>query len=520
MRAVCYARVSSVAQRERDTIASQLAVLPAFVASQGWTLARPVGTYVDDGHSAKAGKLEQRAGLSALLRDAAAHVFEVVVVVDVDRLTRSEDLTERGAILGAFQRAGVKIASATSGQVLDLSTTSGDLFSTLYAFFAAEENRKRGERSTRGKLATAGRGGKIGGLTPYGLAYDRQARAWSLHPERAAVVRELFDRVAAGESCWSLAEDLNRRGVPFHGGKGTWGRGQVWALIKSRHPVGEYVAHRRTRTIVAVPAIVDEETWQAAQAALMAGRKAALRKTKHVYLLEGLARCGACGGRMMVRSAVLDKRRFPVPARYVCERRKYPDHGPRCSAPFVSVADADARAWSAILREMRDPALPAELAADRGARAADARDWSADAEGYRAHLARLDKVRDAHLARFRRGLLSDDELDQELAAVRRERAAVAAQLRFAESARGSVATAQARLLEATGALDAMLAAAAEATPEERRGLVLAVVDPGGIVCHGQDLHVELWIERPAASLVTAARSVGEHESFLRIRTVG
>lgn len=526
VRAVAYARVSSIAQRERDTIASQLAVIPAFIAAQGWDLVRPVDTYVDDGRSAKAGRLEARVGLTALLRDAAAGGFDVVVVVDVDRLTRSEDLTERGAILGAFQRAGVKIASATSGQVLDLSTTSGDLFSSLYAFFAAEENRKRAERSTRGKLALASRGGKIGGLTPYGLIYDKPSRSWALHPERAAIVRELFERVAGGESCWALAEELNRRGVPYHGPKGTWARGRVWCVIKSRHPVGEYIGHRATRTIVPVPPIVSEDLWQAAQAALAMGRKSALRKTKHLYLLEGLARCGACGGRMMVRSAVLDKRRFPSPARYVCEYRKYDRPGrARCAAPFLLAPEADARAWAAVVRELADPGLPAELAADRRTRAADARDWAGDAEGYRAHLARLDRVHESHLARFRRGLLTDDELDQELAAVRRERAAVAAQLRFAEGARGSAISAQARLRDATATMEALAAAAARATPEERREIIQTVIDPGGVVVHGAELHVELWIARPAAveapraALVPISPSADEHESYLRIRAV-
>ena len=72
MRAVCYARVSSAQQRDKDTIASQLRVLPEFVERHGWTLVKPVDTYVDDGRTAKAGHLERRDGLSALLRDAAA----------------------------------------------------------------------------------------------------------------------------------------------------------------------------------------------------------------------------------------------------------------------------------------------------------------------------------------------------------------------------------------------------------------------------------------------------------------
>src|SRR2546423_854217 len=108
LRAVIYARVSSQAQRDRHTISSQLRNLPGFVASRGWVLARPVDTYVDDGLTARAGHLEARDGFRRLLADAAARVFDVVVVVDLDRLTRSEDLAERGAVLGAFQKAGVQ----------------------------------------------------------------------------------------------------------------------------------------------------------------------------------------------------------------------------------------------------------------------------------------------------------------------------------------------------------------------------------------------------------------------------
>lgn len=60
-RAAIYARVSSDAQRERHTIASQLHVLPAFVASRGWT---PAAASVDGGRTAKTGKLEARANVA------------------------------------------------------------------------------------------------------------------------------------------------------------------------------------------------------------------------------------------------------------------------------------------------------------------------------------------------------------------------------------------------------------------------------------------------------------------------
>src|SRR5688572_23868527 len=123
MRAVIYARVSSQVQKDRHTIASQLSTLPPFVASHGWSLVRPPEHYVDDGRTAKAGHLADRPAFARLMKDAARGEFDVVAVVDLDRLTRSEDLRERGEVLGAFQRAGVLLAISSTGQLLDLRSS-------------------------------------------------------------------------------------------------------------------------------------------------------------------------------------------------------------------------------------------------------------------------------------------------------------------------------------------------------------------------------------------------------------
>ncbi len=528
MRAVCYARVSSAGQRERETIASQLRVLPEFVARMGWELVRPVDTYVDDGRSATAGKLEKRTGLAALLRDAALGHFDVVAVVDLDRLSRSERHAERGMIIGALQEAGVRVATSMTGEVLDLDTDHGDLMVSFRGYLAAAESRKKSQRIREGKLQAALRGRKITGRDPYGLRFTRPS-SWSLHPEEAAIVRELYERVANGESCYALADDLNARGIPYHGLKGNtrWQRGRLYDLIISRHTVGEYMAHEAQRIILNVPPIVTEELWQKAQDALTANRKTALRKTKHLYLIEGLARCGACGAKIGVRAGYLQKGKWGRPPLYGCLNRFHlrkvnPNY---CSAPWLPVEAVDARAWAAICRELEDPELPQALAADRLERAADARDWTRDAEGYRSHLARLDKIAADHLARYRRGILTDKDLDTEMTALRRERAAVSAQLRTAERGRGSTISAQARLQEATATLERFRSVMADATPQERRDIILAVVDPGGIVFKGTDLHVELLLERPAsarfddsAPVAVPLSSPGD-ESYLRIRLV-
>lgn len=504
LRAVCYARVSSAAQRDRDTIASQLRVLPVFVERQAWQLVRPIETYVDDGHTAKAGNLEARRGLAALLRDAAAGVFDVVVVVDLDRLTRSEDITERGAILGAFQRAGVRVASATTGQVLDLSTSIGDLFGTLQTFFAAEENRKRRERIVQGKLTAIQRGKKPSGPTPYGLAYDRVTGAWRVDPVTGPIVVEMFERVAAGESCMVICDDFATRGIRRP--RGEWSRHRVWTVVRSRHPVGEWTVDKRRKLTITVPPIVTEDLWQRAQTALLRHKKRGLRRTRHVYLLEGLARCGECGAAILVRSASPGRNGRTNPAAYVCRQRKYAFRGTaRCGAEIIPVADADARVWATLCLLIETPELIDATLERRRELGDNPRDWKADADGYRRRILQLDRAESALLERFSRGKVSERALDLELDRLGPAREALREQLRMAEGAALAATTAHARVDDAKATLAKMAGALPIASPAARRELVEMLVRPG-VTFQGKEIHFRA--SPPAAAARSRAHAGG------------
>lgn len=510
MRAAIYARVSSVAQRDAHTIENQLQTLPAYVAAQGWTL---VGTYVDDGRSAKAGKLEAREGFAGLVKATERGELDVVVVVDVDRLTRTEDMRERAAILGAFQVAGVTIATPASG-VLDLRSMMGELYITMQAIFAAEENRKRASRVKAGKVRAIAEGRKPAGPTPYGLAYVRDGGAWSLHPTTAAIVREIYVRVIAGDSCRTIAEDFDARGVPPP--RGTWTRAKVWAIVRSRHPVGEWTADKRKHLVVRVPAAVDEATWQAAQVRLIEHGRRGLRRTRHVYLLEGLAVCGMCGSPIAIRSATSARRGLTNPAAYVCRSRKLFRRGEqRCLAPIVPVADIDARVWTVVAAELDNPDLAAEVQRRAEERSANRRDWQGDVASYRAHLARLAKVESGVLGRYRRGAISDEALDTELAAMGRERAAVTAQLATAESA---VLANAALPSEQPGAwLAAIRELARNASPEARQRIVRTMVGPPAVL-DGRSVRLTLLVEAGSRGvsddvLVLGSDCRNEHENI-------
>ncbi len=502
MRAVGYPRVSHSAQRERHTIESQLRVIPAYIERQGWTLAKPLSTYIDDGRTAKAGKLEARTGFARLVKDAQKGEFDVVVVVDLDRLTRSEDLAERGAILGAFQRAGVKIAVTSSGQLLDLSSSLGDLYGSLQAFFAAEENRKRRERSVQGKLTAIARGNKPSGPTPYGLTYDRARRAWSLDPVRAPIVVEVFERVARGESCQVIADDFDARGLPRVRG-GRWIRERVWWIARSTTYRGIWTADKTRKLEVPVPRIVEDELWYAANDALIRWGRRGLRRTKHVYLLEGgLAACSVCGARIGIAAASWTGRRQASRATYVCShRRRPPIGGERCTLPHRPVDEVDARVWKALRELLEQPDLLEEVGAERASRAeGDARDWQKDIAGYEARLERMGRAEQAILARFRKGLVSETAMDAELAAGARERAMLERQLDGAKRALADSArtTADAAALKAT--LYELRARLGQASPEEQRDLVRLLVEPGDVVLSPCEITARVQLRAPSQNV--------------------
>lgn len=526
MRAVGYARVSSSTQREKETIASQMRVIPEFIARQGWTLAKPIATYVDDGRTAKAGNLDKRAGFSALLRDAAAGLFDVVVVVDVDRLTRSEDLTERGAILGALQRAGVKVASAFSGQVLDLSTSSGDLFTSLFAFFAAEWSRKHRARIMEGKATGASRNRKPGGVLPYGLTWQSEGNIWGIDPERAPIVREVFERVANGESCRAVADDLHKRRVPPRGQ--AWTRNNVARLIRRRMVLGDWVVSKSRQLRISVPALIDEDLFQRANEALNHSGKQGLARTRYEYLIEALARCGQCGSKINIRSRVWDPRRNGrhQEAAYMCHRRRYfrLDGEGRCGNKIVFVAETDRRVWEAISGELQDPGLAETIGRELAGQAEDRAQWEADAESHRTALSRLERLEIAVLERNRKGLVSDAAMDKELAANRRDRDRIRAQLATAERAQSAALGTQTRLDDAMATLAELREALTDAPFSVRRALVKLLVPDGGITLDGDAIRITMLVPKSSEArgrlgLVAQAESRVLHESYLRIRMV-
>jgi DNA invertase Pin-like site-specific DNA recombinase len=245
MKIALYARVSSDEQAERNTIQNQLDYLRDRCRLDKFEIA---GEYVDDGVSGTV-PLPQRRDGRLLLTDARNGEFEAVLVTKVDRLARSlRVLLDTHIALSAF---GISIKSAT--EPLDTGSTFGVFLFQLLGSMAELERNTILERTAIGRARIAKAGRWTGGRAPFGYALVDGCLVE--HPENAAVVRDIWTRVANGAT---LQQEARERG---------WRASKLSRMLNSTVYLGEL---RLKSTVLSVPPLISPELWAKAHAVLKA----------------------------------------------------------------------------------------------------------------------------------------------------------------------------------------------------------------------------------------------------------
>lgn len=475
MRAAIYLRNSDPRQAERGTEEGQLVVGQETARRLD---AEVIAVYTDRGISAKTGNLGARGDFARLCAEIKLLRIDLVVVANVDRLTRTESFRELGAIWGPLQDAGVRIALAGGG-VLDLNSPDGMLLAMFESWRAGRENAARRERTLQGRARTAA-AGRPPGRPPWGLQYVA-GEGWHL-TAAAAIVKEMFERVARGESTEAIAADLHTRSVsppgkPIRSKVVRWRRSTVYDLVVREVYCGRWRANRDV--IVTVPPIVDDRLWVAAQEALLAAKRRGLRRTRGVYLMEGIGRCALCEGRIGIHTST-DGAGSTAYRYYLCANRRRARYGERCALPLFRVEEIDARVWAAVSEFVSRPDLVAEAVARRdGAADEDAERVTADLDGWQRQLERLGDLESDTLALCRRGVLSRKARDRELLKIAQQRRLLEQQVEAAQKMKASVVVQKRSVAEIAGWMGKLRGRLADASPEVRREIVRAVVPGSG-----------------------------------------
>ena len=352
--AILYLRVSTDEQREKGySIPTQREACAKYCEGKGYTV---TAEFVED-HSGLVFDRPALTKLKAFLRD---HGAEVVVAYTLDRLGRN------AGVLWLVEREIVELGARVEFAAGDYADNlAGETHRAADEFVARIEGVIRVERTTRGKRGKAQRGLWVGsGPRPYGYEVDKLAPGGLRVIEaEAEVVRGIFAGFLAGESVRGVAERLTADGVPAYHGE-AWGKSTIGRILASRLYAGEATynrTRRRAGAIVerapsewihfAVPAIVTEATWQAAQRLLRENAKLRRKAPTREYLLSGLIVCRECGHAFGAQThlAGTNRRASDAPS---YRHRTSEGH---CSNRQISGRRLEPAVWEAVRGVLTDP---------------------------------------------------------------------------------------------------------------------------------------------------------------------
>lgn len=307
-RAAIYCRISDDRSGRGAGVARQREDCLALAGERGWTVVLDEDdedTFTDNDVSAYSGR--RRPAYERLCQRVQDGAVDVIVAWHPDRLHRSP--RELETFIDVLETARASVATVKSGD-LDLSTSSGRMTARVVGAVARNASDQTRERVQRAMLDRAQAGQPHGRLRTYGLAGTRHpdgSHSWEVVEPEAEIIREVAQRLLAGENLTAITRDLHLRDVPTLSGK-PWQRSSLRGIMVSARIAGwrEHQPGRSNANVGGVynggefvaeaqwPAIIDRATAEGVRRVLRVGDEQRFPARSRANVLAGLAFCGKC----------------------------------------------------------------------------------------------------------------------------------------------------------------------------------------------------------------------------------
>jgi DNA invertase Pin-like site-specific DNA recombinase len=375
-----------------------------------------VDTYRDPNRSASRFATKQRENFNRLLEDIEAGKLDGGAVWFWEASRSQRRLDVFATLRDLCRNHGV--LWIIRDRVQDPADADDMAMAGVQAIFSENESEKTAGRVRRGKASSAS-AGRPAGKVPYGYkrvydpesgrslrdvpnVYDGDGRPIEDSP--AWIVREIFDRIAAGDSITGIRRDLNDRGTRTQ-------QGHPWDNFKVRYIAMNptYVGLRvyQGEILEGVPAfgdpLVDEATFWAVQRILSDPARMTTRLGARTgkYLLSSLGRCAECGGKLLWKKAPADNQRRQYKDIYYCKDR---------SCVGIYAEGLDEYVEGVIVGWLSDPDVVADLTGGDDSAAAKQARVDADRAGVELEewrkLADRGEISAPSFARAEKGLLA------------------------------------------------------------------------------------------------------------------
>ena len=302
-RVAAYARVSSGKDAMLQSLASQVSYYSDRIQKHcGWEY---VGVYADE---AKTGTKDNRENFQRLLADCRIGKIDRVLTKSVSRFARNTvTLLET-----VREMKSLGISVYFEEQNIDTATADGELMLTILAGFAEEESLSASENQKWRVRKGFEKGELINMRFLFGYSISKDKI--EIDSDTVPIVKEIFKRVIAGDTFGSISRDLNKRGVSGALG-GKWCVQRIRDIVSNekytgnamlqKHYRNNHLEKKKCRNTGELPmyyaenthpAIIDEDTYKAAQVVLLENKKANRNRPKpktseftgHIY-------CPHCG---------------------------------------------------------------------------------------------------------------------------------------------------------------------------------------------------------------------------------
>jgi DNA invertase Pin-like site-specific DNA recombinase len=320
IKAYSYLRFSTPEQQRGDSFRRQTEAAEVYATRNDLKLDTEL-SFQDLGVSAYRGKNADTGRLGdflAAVRVGAVPRDSYLLVESLDRLSRQ---SARRALrtLEQICEEGITVVTLSDGrqyteEALDEDPTA--LLMSILIFMRANEESLTKSRRVRAAWSAKRQNARTKVLTaraPGWLRLRDDRSGFDLIPERAAVVRRIYEMAAANIGQHAIAAKLNAEEVPVFGRGRHWQRSYVVKLLRNPAVIGTYEPHetdnssgKRVRKPLEpvedyYPTAVDPDLYARAQALQIdpakrpRGRNANLPMSS---VVSGIATCPLCNGRM------------------------------------------------------------------------------------------------------------------------------------------------------------------------------------------------------------------------------
>jgi site-specific DNA recombinase len=388
-RAVGYVRVSTKGQIEGTSLVEQKRRIRALCESKDYAFER---FYTDEGVS---GAVKERPALLQMLADAKARVFDVLVVLSIDRLARNL----RNFLETFEQLKEWDIGLVLVTQPIDTESALGDFTIKLLSLLA-EFQRKELRTLTKGGRVSSFRDGKsFPGTTPYGYIWDRKAKKIKIDKIRSKIYKRIVDWYLNDHlSTTSIAEQLTHMEAETPGSrryKGRksyrWSDDMVRRMLHNTAYYGEAVYlkngyeiaisadgnpyHKKVRkqndsdpVTIKFPPLITRAQWDDIQLRMEYNK----RKPKKLRKKDAVGKfltsntlgkhflCGLCGSKIRART-YYNKRNGKTMYQYGCTRHLMSNrqlgfrNKESCPLPAVNADSVDFEVWGDVITVLSSP---------------------------------------------------------------------------------------------------------------------------------------------------------------------